>query len=65
MLKKGSGKTKVTDEGRSEEIKHEVRKHRKKEGRVKSNAPKADNEWDKWLEDEMRSEKKKRNVSGN
>ena len=29
-----------------------------KEGRVKSNAPKANKELDKWLEDEVRSGKK-------
>ena len=58
MLKKGSGKKKVTDEVMSEETKREVRKHRKKEGQVKSNAPTADKELGKWLKDEMRSDKK-------
>ena len=57
-LKKGSRKTKVIDEARSEERKYEFRKHRKKEGWVKSNEPKADKELDKWLEDEIRSGKK-------
>ena len=42
----------------SEQRKHEVRKYRKKEGRVKPNAPKDNKELDKWLEDEMRSEQK-------
>ena len=58
MLKKGSGKKKVTDEVMSEETKREVRKHRKKEGQVKSNAPKADKAWDEWLEEEIRSGEK-------
>ena len=58
LLKKCSGKTKVIDESKSEERKYEFVKHRKKEGRVKSNTQKADKELDKWLEDEVRSEKK-------
>ena len=65
MLKKRSGKNEVADEARSEERKHEVRERRKKLGRVKSNTPKSDEELGKWLEDETRSEKKKRSVSGN
>ena len=68
-LKKGSAKTKVTDEARSEERKYEIRKHRKKEGQTNSNAPKADEELDKWLEDEVRSGKKdeeyERKMNGN
>ena len=58
MLKKGSGKNEVMNEARSEERKYEVWKHRKKEGRVMSNAQKADKELGKWLEEEMKSEKK-------
>ena len=54
MLKKSSSSTKVIDEARSDETNHEFRNHRKKEGRVNSNAPKADEELVKWLEDETR-----------
>ena len=58
MFKKGSGNEKMKDEARSEKRKYEFRKHKEKEGQVKSNAPKADKELDKWLEDELRSLKK-------
>ena len=50
----------MKDEVRSEERKYGFRKCKEKEGRVKSNAPKADKELDKWLEDELRSLKNTR-----
>ena len=64
-LKKGSGKNKVKDEARSEERKHESRKHRKKEGREKSNAPRSGKILDKWLDDETKNMKKKRQNARN
>ena len=45
----------MKDEERDEERKYEFRKHKEKEGRMKS---KAYEEMDKWLEDELRSSKK-------
>ena len=57
-FRKGSGKTKVIDEAKIEDRKHKVKKCRKKEGKVKSNAPKSDKEKEKWLKVEIRSDKK-------
>ena len=48
---KGNGKSKATDEARSEEKSMKLGSSEKNEGRVNSNAPKADKELDKWLED--------------
>ena len=45
----------MKDKQRSEERKHEFRRHKEKKGWVKS---KANKELDKWLEEETRSEKK-------
>ena len=57
-LKKGSGKANARNEARSDERKHESRKHRNKEWWEKSNVPLSDKKLDKWLEDEIKSMKK-------